>query len=238
MPPDRGTQLWGVETPRFSVDREFEASQGCRLHLEGEGTFGGRYSMGGEPGQAIGQSHGLVEQSVGLHHSVNEAEAMGLCRRHAIAGEQIGAGRRDPSQQGPEDGGAIAWYKADADPRLGQVGLLRHKHDVTEKGQSRTGTDRRAVHRRDHRDLKGNEGPEEGTTFVEGCLSELRVRLHLLNEAEVATGAEGVSGSRHDKRSHLGLVGHGTHGGQHRRVERAIERVAAGWAIERKDPDP
>ena len=160
------------------------------------------------------------------------------CGRHAIAGEQIGARRRDTSQQGPHDRAAIARYQAEADPGLGQVGLLRHEHDVAEQGQCGPRADGRAVHCRDHRDLEGDERPEEGAASVERRLTKVGVPLHLFHEAEVASGAEGVPRSGQDEDSHFGLVGHGAHGRQHRRVQRTVEGVAAGWAIESEDPHP
>ena len=144
---------------------------------------------------------------------------MGLCGRHAIAREQVRARGRDARQQGPKDRAAVAGHQADAHPGFGQGGPFRHEHDVAEQGEGRTGTDGRAVHRRDDRNLECDQGPEEGPASAEHRLAQFGVLLHLFDETEVASGAEGVAGSREDDGAHLRLGGHQAHGRQHGGVE-------------------
>ena len=70
--------------------------------------------------------------------------------------------------------------------RFGQVGVLCHEHDVTEQGQRGPGTDGRAVHCCDHRDVECQQRPEEGSASIEGGPTQVGVLLHLLDETEVA----------------------------------------------------
>ena len=122
------------------VDRhELDAVERFLAHAQAE-----RRLVGDHAGKLVDLRHQPVER----YHPIDEADAMGLLRADRHASEE------HPPQQALRDvtrhmrGAAAA---ADIDLGQAEGGVLRRDADVADRGEHAAGAERRAVHRRDHR---------------------------------------------------------------------------------------
>ena len=229
--------LGGVHAVPLRAERGLHHRGHRVLQVQVDRPFGASQRRGGQRGQPAGEVHRLVEQFVARHHPVRQAYPDGFGRAHPLPEEQQFLGPRQPDDKRQHHGPAVPGDQPHLDVRVGQVGPLRHQHQVTEQGQAAAKPDGRPVHRRDHRHRAPNHAGDDAARLRDVLLPERLIPLHPGHHVKVPARTERPPAAGQHHRPRRLVRGEAIPDARQRGVQRLARGVALLRPVQFDQPD-